>query len=291
MKYDPNIHKRRSIRLEGYDYSQPGAYFITVCILNRQPLFGAIVDDEMILNSAGKMIQRWWNKLKHNFRNIELDQSFVMPDHFHGIIQIHDRRGRPANQEVAHAGAPLHEIPFTPTTGVDPQIQGEHMGAPLRNPIPIDRRGRPACLPSLSGSPLHEIVQWFKTMTTNEYIRNAKENGWVPFDGKLWQRNYYEHIIRDDESLREIREYIVGNAVRRGRPANQEGAHAGAPLHEIPFTPTTGVDPQIQGEHMGSPLRNPIPIDRRGRPACLPSLSGSPLRNVTPLQNPECTEE
>jgi len=211
MKYDPNIHKRRSIRLEGYDYSQPGAYFITVCILNRQPLFGAIVDDEMILNSAGKMIQRWWHKLKHNFRNIELDQSVVMPDHFHGIIQI----------------------------------QGAHAGAPLRNPIPTNRRGRPACLPSLSGAPIHEIVQWFKTMTTNEYIRNAKEIGWIPFDGKLWQRNYYEHIIRDDESLREIREYIVGNAVRRGRPANQEGAHAGAPLHEIPFTPTVGVDPRV----------------------------------------------
>ena len=212
MKYDPNIHKRRSIRLEGYDYSQPGAYFITVCVLNRQPLLGAIVDDEMILNSAGKMVNQWWHKLKHNFGNIELDQSVVMPDHFHGIIQIHDRRGRPGNQE------------------------GAHTGAPLRNPIPIDRRGRPgneegahAGAPLQNVTPLHEIVQWFKTMTTNEYIRNAKENGWVLFDGKLWQRNYYEHIIRDDESLREIREYIVGNAVRRGGPANTGRTHGFAP--------------------------------------------------------------
>ena len=154
MKYDPDIHKRRSIRLEGYDYSQPGVYFVTVLYTNRLPLFGGIVANGMILNLAGKMIDRWWNELKHNFRNIELDQYVVMPDHFHGIIQI----------------------------------QGAHAGAPLR-----------------------EIVRWFKTMTTNEYIRNAKENGWIAFDKRLWQRNYYEHIIRDEESLREIREYIVGN--------------------------------------------------------------------------------
>lgn len=96
-KYDPDIHKRRSIRLEGYDYSQPGAYFVTVLYTNRLPLFGAIVANGMILNLAGKMIDRWWNELKHNFRNIELDQYVVMPDHFHGIIQI----------QGAHAGAPL----------------------------------------------------------------------------------------------------------------------------------------------------------------------------------------
>ena len=96
-KYDPDIHKRRSIRLEGYDYSQPGAYFVTVCVQNRLPLFGGIVANGTILNLAGKMIDRWWNELKHNFRNIELDQYVVMPDHFHGIIQI----------QGAHAGAPL----------------------------------------------------------------------------------------------------------------------------------------------------------------------------------------
>jgi len=65
------------------------------------------------------------------------------------------------------------------------------------------------------GLPLREIVRWFKTTTTNEYMRSAKENGWTAFDKRLWQRNYYEHIIRDEESLREIREYIVGNPANR----------------------------------------------------------------------------
>ena len=86
------------------------------------------------------------------------------------------------------------------------QIQGEHIGSPLR-------RGKPMCLPSYHGAPLSKMMQWFKTMTTNEYIRKERKNGWPPFDGKLWQRNYYEHIIRDNESLNEIREYIVNNPI------------------------------------------------------------------------------
>ena len=185
MKYDPDIHKRRSVRLEGYDYSQAGAYFITICVQNRQPLLGTIIDDGVILNSAGGMVTRLWHELKHKYQEIQLDQYVVMPDHFHGIIQI----------------------------------QGEHIGLPLR-----------------------EIVRWFKTMTTNEYIRNAKENGWIAFDKRLWQRNYYEHIIRDEESLREIREYIVANPANwthptgtpvgptaRGRPTNNGRTRRSAP--------------------------------------------------------------
>jgi REP element-mobilizing transposase RayT len=62
-----------------------------------------------------------------------------------------------------------------------------------------------------TGSPLRDIIQWFKTMTTNEYIRNVKNNGWKTFDGKLWQRNYYEHIIRNEQEMNEIREYIINN--------------------------------------------------------------------------------
>lgn len=65
------------------------------------------------------------------------------------------------------------------------------------------------------GSPLHHVVQWFKTMTTNEYIRNVKINNWTPFDGKLWQRNYYEHVVRNEKSLNRIREYIVNNPQNR----------------------------------------------------------------------------
>lgn len=88
MAFKPSKQIRRSIRLKGYDYSRAGAYFITMCTHNRECLFGEIVNRQMQLNDAGKMIEEWWCKLKNKFTNIELDEYVVMPNHFHGIIII-----------------------------------------------------------------------------------------------------------------------------------------------------------------------------------------------------------
>lgn len=93
-KYNPNIHHRRSIRLKGYDYSQAGLYFITVCVANREYLFGdivgvSLVDTQMILNDAGKMVAAEWFKLSKRFKNIRLHEYIVMPNHFHAISAIH----------------------------------------------------------------------------------------------------------------------------------------------------------------------------------------------------------
>jgi len=136
----------------------------------------------MILNDAGKMIGRWWNELKNKYANIEIDEYVIMPNHFHGIINI-----------VETVGADLCVCPDNNLNKQMIKAKGEHTGSPLH------RR------------PISEMVRWFKTMTTNEYIRNIKLNDWEPFNGKLWQRNYYEQIIRDEIALRCIREYIVNN--------------------------------------------------------------------------------
>ena len=88
MKFDPQKHHRRSIRLKDYDYSQAGAYHVTVVVQNREYFFGEIVNDEMILSEAGKMIDEQWNALLERFPNIELDMYQIMPNHFHGIIVI-----------------------------------------------------------------------------------------------------------------------------------------------------------------------------------------------------------
>ena len=88
MRYNPEIHHRRSIRLKGYDYSQSGYYFITVCTQGQRRLFGEIEKSKMVLNDAGKMVGHWWNELKNKYTNIELDEYAVMPNHFHGIINI-----------------------------------------------------------------------------------------------------------------------------------------------------------------------------------------------------------
>jgi putative transposase len=132
-KYDPDIHHRRSLRLRGCDYSSTGAYFVTICVQDHHCLFGNIENGRMILNEAGKLADHWWHELKNKYVNINIDHYIIMPNHFHGIIQI--------------VGADLCVCPGGPA-----QIPGGHTGPPLRIPI-------------------SKVVQWFKTMTTNQYIK------------------------------------------------------------------------------------------------------------------------
>ncbi|WP_058868183.1 transposase [Chloracidobacterium thermophilum] len=194
MKYDPARHHRRSIRLQGYDYSQAGAYFITICTQDRACLFGEIVNGNMRLNDAGRMVEKWRCEINRKFPWVETDEHIIMPNHFHGIIVINaptpvgaDLRVRPC--EPNHPGAhDAHSGAHDAHSGAHDAHSGAHIGAPL-----------PA------------IIQWFKTMTTNEYTRGVKRSGWPPFAGKLWQRNYYEHIIRDEAAFHRIREYIAKN--------------------------------------------------------------------------------
>ena len=172
-KYDPNIHHRRSTRLPGYDYSQDGWYFITICTQSRKYMFGEIIEDRMRLYSAGVMAKTWWLKVTNKFPLIQTDEYVVMPNHFHGIINI--------------VGA-----------------------APSGRPIPgntNNKLGQPHRVAPTVG----DVVNWFKTMTTNQYIRGVRQNGWPPFPDRLWQRNYYEHIIRNEDELNRFRRYIADN--------------------------------------------------------------------------------
>ena len=164
MKYNPDIHHRRSIRLKGYDYSRNGAYFITVCAQNRTCFFGNIKQGEMILNDAGKMAQDIWIEIPEYYDGIEINAFQIMPNHIHGII-------------IVGAG---------PRACPDNDI-------------------------SQKGLSLPDVVHRFKTLTTKKYIDGVKQHDWQPFDRKLWQRNYHEHIIRDEQSLHKIREYIMNN--------------------------------------------------------------------------------
>ena len=92
MKYNPDIHHRRSIRLKEYDYKNAGAYYVTICVKNKESLFGSIHNRKMILNDVGRMIYKWWIELAHKYNNIELDEYFIMPNHMHGIIVIENDR-------------------------------------------------------------------------------------------------------------------------------------------------------------------------------------------------------
>jgi len=188
MKFDPRIHHRRSIRLKGYDYRQSGGYFVTMVTQGRDALFGDVVNGEMILNDAGEMIVRWWLELPNKFPNVNVDIFVVMPNHFHGIIFITD---------ATDVGDDLRVVP-----DLRDDDGGEHVGSP-------QRAGSPR-----QNAPLSQMIQWFKTMTTNEYIRGVKQLGWKPFNGKVWQRDYYEHIIRNPSAADRIARYIESNPAR-----------------------------------------------------------------------------
>jgi putative transposase len=162
MRYDPNKHHRRAMRLRGCDYSQNGAYYLTLCTQHRLCLYGEIIDDKMELNDAGRMIERFWLEIPKRFTNVELDLYVVMPNHMHGIVAI--------------AGKASDTIPA--------------------------------------------MMQQFKTFTTNAYIRGVKKENWQSFPGKLWQRSYYDHIVRNEAELNAIRHYIETNAVRWNEDQN-----------------------------------------------------------------------
>ena len=169
MKYYPGKHHRRSIRLKGYDYSQPGAYFVTICIWNRGCVFGEIENAEMNLNEYGFIFQDCWNNLVYHYSHIQLDTYVIMPNHVHGIIIITD-------------------------TGVE---AGSCVRAGLK-PSPTDKLHR-----------LPEIVRALKTFSSRK-INIARSTCGVP----VWQRNYYEHIVRNEKELNSIREYIINNPLQ-----------------------------------------------------------------------------
>jgi len=102
MKYNPQIHHRRSIRLKGYDYSQEGAYYITIVCRDRKHFFGTIENGIMKLNAFGKIAYEQWQKLTERFPNIELDIFQIMPNHMHGIIVIVGHPSRVPLMRVFH---------------------------------------------------------------------------------------------------------------------------------------------------------------------------------------------
>jgi putative transposase len=208
-QYNPNKHHRRSIRLKGYDYSQAGLYFITICCQNRAHLFGEIRRGtpcgypEMILNDAGKMIEHEWQKLTDRFNNIELHEFVVMPNHFHCIFQIVGATlVVDQNKNVVDQNIDIPVGNFNDENGIT-KIYDVNFG---------DQDGQPQGItPTDIEKTVGDIIGAFKSITTVEYINGVKNNNWQTFDGKLWQRNYWEHIIRNDKSYQKISEYIIDN--------------------------------------------------------------------------------
>lgn len=172
MSYEPLKHHRRSIRLHGYDYASKGSYFITVCTHQRECLFGEIVDEKMRLNDFGEIVREEWLKTKGIRLNVDLDAFVVMPNHVHGIIMIRDQSVGATRRVDSRRGV----SPYAPTE--------------FRSP----------------SNSIGAIIRGFKDASAKR-INNVRG-----MPGHLvWQRNYYEHIIRNEDDLDRIQEYIQIN--------------------------------------------------------------------------------
>ena len=181
----PHTRSRLPLRLKEYDYSTARAYFITIVTQARMPVFGEVTEGHMNLSDAGKMIQRVWHDLPGRFPSIALDEFIVMPNHIHGILIIQSPVGVP--------------------------LVGTRDATRSQEPTDGDRATTRVAPTEDRTKTLGEMVGAYKSLTTNEYIKGVEIRGWPPFDKRLWQRNYYERIIRNTRDLDLAREYISNN--------------------------------------------------------------------------------
>lgn len=184
MPYNPDTHHRHSIRLKDYDYAQAGAYFVTICAWQRECLFGEIVNGEMVLNDLGRIVVEEWERTPKMRSNVELDVYSIMPNHFHAIISVQDNVGAHCMRPESVDNDELH---------AKTDESRAHSSAPLRRQ---------------SGS-IGSIVAGFKSATT-KLINIIRNNPGCP----VWQRNYYERVVRNENELSRAREYIVNNPMK-----------------------------------------------------------------------------
>ena len=178
MNYNSQQHHRRSVRLKEFDYSQPGWYYITICTHNKKCLFGGIADSKMVLNKFGKIVNEEWQKTKEIRRNIDLDYYVIMPNHIHGIIIIE-------NKIIVHTA----------------------LRANSNSPLQCDEN-----IKNKLNSPsqtIGAIVRGFKGSVTKR-INELRNTPGSP----VWQRNYYEHILRNEMDLYCTRNYIQNNTLK-----------------------------------------------------------------------------
>ena len=195
MAHNSGIHHRRSIRLQGYDYSQRGAYFVTLCTHNDEHLFGSFVGAnnhspslshndllELSLNDAGLAANRCWLEIPDHFPSVELDAFITMPNHVHGILLLGDSDDSPSRANRANDYSHLQDG------------AGKEIGSFNR----VDGTSKT----------IGSVVRGFKIGVTKWFRKNRLEIDTV------WQRNYYEHVIRKDDELNDIRLYIANNPAR-----------------------------------------------------------------------------
>lgn len=201
MKYNPIAkadnyspqQNRRSIRLKGYDYAQAGLYFVTICCQDREWLFGEIINNKMFFNDAGKNANECWLQIPNHFPNAILHEHVIMPNHVHGIIELTNPVGA-KNISPENSDSQIIAKNISPENG-DSQPRAKNI-SPLRSP----------------SKTIGSIVRGFKIGVTKWFRNNMAEQ--FPMQHPVWQRNYYDNIIRNTKSYQNISEYIINNPLK-----------------------------------------------------------------------------
>ncbi len=194
MAYNPNIHHRQSIRLPGYDYTQPNTYFVTICAYQKECLFGDIRDGEIRLNGIGKDVQDRLQISIQMCEEIRLDEFIIMPNHIHFIVWIVGAHAMRPPTGITIGKRPSQHFTQSPLEQVrSEQVRPEGVWhTPLRRP-----------------RSLSSFVGLFKSATTSRFRKTANGDG-----QNLWQRNYFERVIRSEGELMRVREYILENPLQ-----------------------------------------------------------------------------
>lgn len=214
--FNPSIHHRKSIRLKGYDYSQSGLYFITICCYNKECMFGEISNGTMTLNSAGQVAQHCWQEIPSHFPNVILHEHIIMPNHIHGIIEITDTAGAknisPSSKSIDNLENNDLNIIQNDFNEDTERINYEFNKNIERTKNDVNDNDRAKNI-----SPLQETTNFRSpSKTIGSVIRGFKigVTKWMRQNTEIydvWQRNYYEHIIRNDASYELISDYILNN--------------------------------------------------------------------------------
>jgi len=169
MHNPTELPRRKQLRLPGYDYAFPGVYFVTICSAGKVAVFGSVSGESIVLSRAGEIVRAEWIGLAERFARLVLDEFVIMPNHLHGVLAF-----------VGHAGG------ASPAGGISPATMGG--ASPGASPSPT----------------LFDVIGAFKSISTIKVNKLLGRRG-VP----LWQRSYYEHIVRTGEDLRKIQRYIL----------------------------------------------------------------------------------
>jgi putative transposase len=199
MREEPFLPRRRSVRLKGFDYTQPSAYFLTICARDSKQLFGEVILGEMKLNALGKIVDQCWREIPDHFPNITIVAHMVMPNHLHGIVTIRERLA-PGRDDSTETVVHVKEGTVVPGEDVAKHQRRAQHAAPLRKRKPF------AVVASQS---ISALVRSFKAATTKQIREQLGKR-----EVQIWQRGYFEHIIRDERDFRNASDYIRLNPIR-----------------------------------------------------------------------------